>query len=226
MNHSQYHNVLDFEYLTFSKEKLGIEGIFEILDNLSNDIVIKHVNFNYNISAEEVSKPQQMQSLLSGLKQRLMNNKSLTALDLAGNHLFDYSQHPTNEHLTNYVIDFTEMLLQTNITHVDLSQNSIVGFAPYRQLKGLVTLMRKYFIGKGKALACRSSGLNSQAIRTIADGLGSYSTMTYLDINDNYAGLDPSGNHNSEGIETLSILLSQNLHSLSILHIWLCVYYS
>eukprot|EP01035_Chromulina_nebulosa_P019063 gene19063-24885_t len=46
--------------------------------------------------------------------------------------------------------------------------------------------------------------------RAIASGLGTLSTLTYLDISDNFTGLDPYGNPNSEGIAALSTQLSQS----------------
>ena len=49
-------------------------------------------------------------------------------------------------------------------------------------------------------------------------GLGLYSSLTFLDVSDNQIGLDPNGKPNSEGISFLSNVLIQstNLRSLAL----------
>lgn len=200
-----------FEYLDLSNRKMGADAFVSILSDMEDDSVLKHLNLNYNMSIEETNMPHKMRKILRGIERLLLSNKTLTALDLAGNHLFFNSEHPSNEHLSNYVMDITDMLVKSNITHIDLSENEITG-SRGRMLKGISHLMRNYVQKNCKAFKCRFSNLHSQGFSSVSQGLGIYSTLTYLDLSDNLGGIDPVGGKNSEGIEAFAGQLARSLH--------------
>ena len=133
------------------------------------------------------------------------------ALDLGGNCLFHYSPHPFNEHLRNYFQDFTTILVRSKITHIDLSDNSIAGQSG-RELKSLLEFVNKFILTRAQSFVCRSNNLNSQSFKVISNGLGIHSTLTYLDLSDNFGGMDPRRVVNSEGIESICNLLAQSLN--------------
>ncbi len=102
----------------------------------------------------------------------------------------------------------TDALLATKITHIDLSENNMLGFEG-RELKGFLYFIKKYML-KGKAFQCRHSHITSQGLLCLTNCLGGNSTLTYLDISDNMGGLDPQGRHSNEGIEALAKSISQS----------------
>jgi Leucine Rich repeat len=113
--------------------------------------------------------------------------------------------------LSNYLEDYTAVFANSSIRCLNLSNNCIVGQSG-RKLKGLTALVRKFLAPKGEAFVCRLNSLYSPAIQTIADCLGIRSKMTYLDVSDNFAGLDPYGNPNDMGVGILAQQLSQSLY--------------
>lgn len=208
---------ITFEYLDMAKKSLGMEGIYGIFKDLENDNVLKHVNLSYNISPSEVSVPEKVVQFIQAIGIVFRKNKFVIALDLAGNHLFDHSMHPSNEHLCNYVEKLTDALLRTGIKRIDVSDNTITG-PTGRMLKGLGVLMRKFMVQRGEGFSCRFSKLHSQGFQAVSDGLGIFSPIMYLDLSDNYGGIDPTGRPNSEGILALAQQISQcqKLHSLKL----------
>jgi len=190
---------------------MGMDGVISILSDMEEDNVLKHLNLSKNITIEETNIPHKMRKILKGIERLLLSNKTLTALDLACNHLFFNSEHPSNEHLTNYVIDVTDMLVNSTISHIDLSENEITGQAG-RMLKGIGYLMKKYVQRQCRAFKCRFSTLHSKGFSSVSEGLGIYSNLTYLDLSDNFGGLDPVGDKNSEGVKALAGQLARTLN--------------
>jgi Ran GTPase-activating protein (RanGAP) involved in mRNA processing and transport len=208
---SKYEGLEDYEFIDQSGRNLGIDGIFELLTDTEGDKLVKQLNLSYNMSLEDVHNPREVERFFRGLKQRLLKkNQTLTALDLAGNHLFHWFPHPSNEHVKNYVETIYDAVVKSNISHLDLSENNITGNSS-RELKGLSVLMNKYMV-KNKAFTCRFNNINSQGIKTVSQCLGLYSTVTYLDLSDNQGGVDPRGVQNSEGIAFLASTLMLSMH--------------
>jgi hypothetical protein len=104
----------------------------------------------------------------------------------------------------------TDALLATKITHIDLSENNMLGFKG-RELKGFLYFLKKFMI-KGQAFQCRHSQINSQGLICLTHCLGQPSTLTYLDISDNMGGLDPEGRPTNEGITVLAKAIAQSFH--------------
>lgn len=195
------------EYLDVSQRNLGLEGVLDILHDISEDRVIKQVNLSYNILLDDFMDPKRVEYFLGKFKKYVSRNTTLTALDLAGNHLFHFHPHPSNEHTRSYEKELTEALKVTRITHIDLSENNIAGFKG-RELDGFLYFLKNFMINK-KALQLRRSNLNSQGFLTLVHCLGVKSSLTYLDVSDNLGGLDPLGRNSSEGIQVFARLLSQ-----------------
>lgn len=212
MNEGPYEEVNpEFEYLDLSHRGLGPHGILEVLQDITGDQILKQVNFNYNIVPEQFREPSQVEEFIKVFKRIMSKHKTtLTALDLAGNHFFRNHPHPTNEHTKNYQVVLCAALKATKITHIDLSDTNITGHSG-RELMGLTHLMKNYMVN-GKAFQCRMNKINSQGVWAVSNALGAFSTLTFLDISCNLAGLDPSGRHNSEGIAALAMALKQSLH--------------
>ncbi len=196
------------EYLDLSCRNMGKMGVFRILEDIEGDRMIRQLNLSYNISLEEVGVPAEAEGILKKIEKHLRENRHLTALDFAGNHTFHYFPHPENEHTTNYVIALTKVLRKTKISHLDISDNFVTGKAS-RELKGLTYMMEKYMI-HGKAFKCRFNYLNSQGFRCISNCLGIRSTLTYLDVSDNFGGLDPFGNPSRDGADALAQVIPQS----------------
>lgn len=195
------------EYLDLSHRSLGVEGVLDVLLDLSEDKIIKHVNLSYNIALEEFDDPKSVEYFIGKMKKYLSRNKTLTAIDLAGNYLFYHHPHPYNDHKKNYEKELTLALKETSISHIDLSENNMTGFKG-RELDGFLFFMQNYMLKK-KALQVRRTNLNSQGFLSLIHTLGVHSTLTYLDVSDNFGGLDPLGRNSSEGIQVFARALSQ-----------------
>lgn len=181
---------LEFDYdkvysLDFSHQNLGLHNVVNILQDLKSDKVIRKLDVSYNISFEEINRPQLAALLLQTFRDLAKSNRALKSINLAGNNLFRNSCHPLNEHLTNYVEEYGNALLQSKITSVDFSDNSILG-TKRRMLKGLGKLCKSYLNTKGEVFICQYNGLHSQALKSLASALGSASTLTHLDISNNF----------------------------------------
>lgn len=186
-------------------------GMCEILDSMVDDSFLKHLNLTRNITAEEAAKPSAMQKLHAHLRKALKANKSLTAIDLAYNHLFDNTKHPTNEHVHDYMIELTNTLAKSKIVRLDISGNYLCGKGG-REYTGILYLVRNFCCKGGlKALRVRDNRLHSQGCAAVSEGLGVYSKLEELDLSDNFLGLDPTGRFNSEGMMLLSRQISQTL---------------
>ena len=207
--------VTDHEYMNMSRKELGCEGINEILENIKEDTMIKHLNLNENISRLEAEIPELMIGFQKSLRACLKVNKTLTALDLNYNHLFDFVKHPSNEHVHNYLVELTTSLMNSKVRHLDISGNFMCGTGG-REYRGILTLMRKYCVKGGLiTLKVRDNRLHSQGCAAVTEGLGAYSALQELDLRDNFLGLDPSGRFNSEGM----MLMSRQLTTTSSLKI-------
>lgn len=201
----------EFQFLDLSGRGLGYKGILEVLQDLQGDQVLKQVRFNYNIIAEEFRDPKAIEEFIRLFKKVMVKHRStVVAIDLAGNHLFDNHPHPVNEHKKNYQEQLTIALKSSKITYLDLSDNNITGNTG-RELFGLTYMMKNYMVN-GKAFKCRHNKINSQGVWAVSNCLGAFSSLTFLDISCNMAGLDPLGRQNSEGIAALAMALKVSLH--------------
>jgi hypothetical protein len=209
LSEEMYEDVLDNQYLDVSKSGLGIDGCIDVFEDLVQDKMLKQVNLSYNITPEEAYNPRRMEHFYRRMKYYLQKNTTLTALDLAGNALFHYHPHPTNEHVVNYEKQITYVLNATKIKRIDLSSNNMAGFSG-RELDGLKHFLQNYMV-KNEAFSLRSSYLTSQGLRVLTHCLGGYSSMTYLDISDNLAGVDPAGSPDSEGVMHFTKILAQTV---------------
>jgi Ran GTPase-activating protein (RanGAP) involved in mRNA processing and transport len=200
-----------FEYLDLSNKNLHIGGMSGVLADMREDTVIKHINLSYNVNIDETDRPSSVVNFITMLKSNILVNDTLTAMDLAGNHLFLNSEHPINNHKSNYVIDFANLLMESKITHIDLSDNDICG-GQNRMLKGLRYLCKNYVGPHAKALKLRQSNLHSLCFAAVSDALGISSSLTYLDLSDNFGGLNPVGDKSNEGMLALSNQLIKTLN--------------
>lgn len=124
-----YESILyEYEYLDASRKGFGIPGLLQLLEDVSEDTFLKQLDIGYNMTADDVLDNRDIEFFFKKMKFYLSKNKNLTALDMAGNHLFDHFPHPANEHTKNYVIELANILgNNSKITHVDLSENNIAG---------------------------------------------------------------------------------------------------
>jgi hypothetical protein len=157
----------------------NLPNFLNFLRELGNDKTITHLDLSSNLSQREVSSATSMIELFQAFNQTFTRNKRIISLNLANNHLFEYSAHPTNSHVNNYAEDFVDILLKSSIEQIDISGNAITG-PSRRMLKGLSKLMKEYYCKKGKVFICQHSGLHGLAYKSIACGLGPYSTLTHL----------------------------------------------
>ena len=197
-----------FEYLDLSWRHMGVTGIEEILEDVEDDTMLKHLDLSYNITSDESEQPSKMKSLFASITRAFRKNKTLTALDLVGNHLFQNSIHPLNEHLSNYFIDFTDALCKTNIKRIKLCDNNLVGTG--RKNKGLAYFIKHYASKHALGISLCSNSLYSPSFVIISTLFKPNSTLTYLDLSDNKGGLEPTNRGNSEGILALTRQMSQS----------------
>ena len=148
-----------FEYLDLSCRSMGVKGMADILEDVQDDTLLKHLDLSFNMTSDEAEQPSKMKKLFSSISKAFRVNRTLTALDLAGNHMFQNSIHPLNEHLTNYFVDFTNSLCYTNIKRINISDNNIVGTG--RKNKGLAFFIKKYASQKAIGVTLRSNSLYS-----------------------------------------------------------------
>lgn len=124
-----YESILyEYEYLDASRKSFGIAGLLQLLEDVAEDTFLKQLDIGYNMNADDVDDFRDIEFFFKKLKFNLSKNKTLTALDMAGNHLFDHFPHPANQHTKNYVIELANILENNSkITHIDLSENNIAG---------------------------------------------------------------------------------------------------
>lgn len=210
-----YTGINEYEYLNLNGSRkraipMGLEEVIRYLNTITDDKVVKHFDLGNNIGLDDVNVPSKMREFWKSLKETLQFNKSIIAIHLEGNHLFNNSEHPSNEHLTNYVMDFVNAIAGSKILHLDISENSITG-EQGRMLKGLNQLMKRWAT-TALSFKCRMSRLHSQGFCTVSVGLGIQSSIMYLDLSDNFGGLDPNGRKNSEGIQIFCRQLAGTLN--------------
>lgn len=206
-----YEGEKDDEYLDLSHRALGVEGVLDVLRDVAEDVKLRHLNLSGNIDRAELDTPTALERFFKKLRRFLTANQTLTALDLAENSLFVHHPHATNAHNLVYERELCDILLDTAVTHVDVSGNMIAGPSG-RELSGLVYFMQQWGSPRrrGKAFQCRSSGLSSQGLRAAVFLLGEQSSLTYLDLSDNLGGLDPSGNQSSDGVSALAAAITRS----------------
>eukprot|EP01041_Mallomonas_annulata_P006738 gene6738-13646_t len=203
------------EYLDLSKQSIPIEGIITLFDDVAVDDAILHLNISYNLSKDELRDANKVTALFNKIIESLQRNKVLTALDIAGNHLGDATPQLFNNHTLEYISILSKGLATTKITHLDISDNNILGDSG-RIYKPLTNLIRNYVTKKCLYFKCQYNHLHSQAFRIISEAFVNNSNITHLDLSNNIGGLDPFGHENSEGIIILMKMIS-HCHSLRVL---------
>jgi hypothetical protein len=67
-----------FEYLDLSCRSMGVQGISEILDDIEDDTLLKHLDLSFNMTADEAEQPSKMKLLFSSIARAFKKNKTLT----------------------------------------------------------------------------------------------------------------------------------------------------
>jgi len=199
-----------FQYLTLRGRNYGFKGLTRLFIDLADDNILKHVDISENITRKETNDPEKMTAFLKALGRAMKNNTTMTALDLCGNSLFYYTPHPCNEHLIDYLTAFTDALIPSHVSHLDISDNHMVG-ANGRLYSGFRYLMTKLIYPAGVVLKARKNFLHSYCCQIISEGIGTGSNLEELDISDNLIGKDPFGQPASDGISTLCTQLMNTL---------------
>ncbi len=199
------------QYMNMMSRNLGVDGISSVLESMKTDTHLLHLNFARNIDVDEASRPRKMQALHTALRATLKVNKTLTCLDLSYNHLFDFTKHPTNEHVHNYMIELTDSLVKSKVVRLNISGNFLCGKGG-REYTGVLYLVRKYCARGGlRSLIVRDNRLHSQGCAAVSEALGVFSKLEELDLRDNFLGLDPTGRLNAEGMRHMARQFSQSL---------------
>ena len=201
--------------MDLSDQKLMCRGINSILNDLKTDLQLRQVDLSYNIDMEEAFQPKRMAALADNMVHMLKTNKTLTALDLVGNHLGYFGPHPLNEQKRDFVLEIAKALPNSTCVRIDISDNMLTG-KQGAKMTALGHYARHFIKGGGKYFLSRSNLLHSQALVMIASGMGYGSVIEYLDLNDNSVGLDPSGLRNSEGIQRFA-MNAQHTQTLRVL---------
>lgn len=63
-----YDDIEDFEYLDLSQRKLGLKGIITVLEDATEDTMIKRINLCQNVSPDDVKKPSNMTLFFKDMK--------------------------------------------------------------------------------------------------------------------------------------------------------------
>ena len=210
MNHQDRKKYCKSECLDLSDKQLGVDELITSLGRVYRDSPILLVDMSRNLQSIESQKPANMDKLMVCLQRMLDENNNIRALVMAGNHLFEKRPHPSNQHLRDYLLDLAVMLSNSSITEIDISDNCAIGNAG-RQLSGLASLCRQFLLKSGTSLTCRLNSLTSNSLLFVSECLGTYSSMTYLDLSDNFITRDTSGTFNTTGIKELSNRMSQTM---------------
>jgi hypothetical protein len=124
-------------------EALGVTGLETLLaeifeDNTSLDML----DMGYNVSADEAEQPSKMERLMKLLYSVVVQHPKLMKLSLIGNHMFDNSPHPSNQHGGDYFETLVDLLMKSAVKDLDISDNNVIGSSG-RQLSGLGVFTRK-----------------------------------------------------------------------------------
>lgn len=199
-----------FEHMTLRSRQLGFKGLASVIIDLADDNILKHVDLSDNISRQEANIPDKMTKFIATLAKALKKNTTITALDLCSNHLCDFTAHPCNNHIIDYLIAITDALIPSPITHLDISDNLIVG-PNGRMYTGLRHLVKHFLHPQGIVLKARKSNLHAYCFQIISEALGTGSVLEELDLSDNLGGIDPLGKPASDGISRLCVQLMNTL---------------
>ena len=201
-----------YEYLDLSGKGISTDEIKEILDDLVEDTMIRHINLSDNISLSVASDPEVMNSLFDSLVNALEQNEHLVAFDWASNHLGDFGPHPANQHTTEYISVLAKAICKSGIRRVDLSNNMLTGKA-YRKFTGISEFVRACIPYRFEVFRFCGNGINSLGLGLFCGALGLDSRLQELDLSYNQVGKDSYGRYNSEGMSTFCVTLAQT-HSL------------
>lgn len=201
-----------YEYLDLSDKNLPTEEIKDILSDLVEDTMIKHINLSGNIPLKEAADPERMNSLFESLLRAIEQNKCLIAIDWANNHLGDFGPHPANQHTMDYTVVLADAICKSNIRRVDLSGNMLTGKA-FRKLSGVAAFVRATVPYRFEVLRFRNNGINSLGLALFSGALGMESHLQELDLSQNCVGRDAYNRNSCEGIAAVCVNLSQS-HSL------------
>jgi Ran GTPase-activating protein (RanGAP) involved in mRNA processing and transport len=138
----QYDEDTDTLSLNLPGEKLGVAGLEMLMEEVANDdAALNVINISGNINAEEAEQPSKMERVIGLLGKTLKRYSKLKKLNVAGNHLFDNAPHPSNQHITDYLLALTELLMDSTVVDIDLSDNNIIGYSG-RQLSSFGIFIR------------------------------------------------------------------------------------
>jgi hypothetical protein len=193
-----------------SSKKLSIDKLVNELSRIRSNTPLMLLDISYNINIDESQQPSSMDKLMGCLQRMMEENRNITSLLISGNHLFDRTPHPANQHLKDYLKELTVMLSASSITEIDISDNNVIGHTG-NQLSGLAALSRQYIFKKAKSFICRLNRLHSNSLLFVSEGLGTFSSLTYLDLSDNYPERDASGTINMQGMKELCGRISQTM---------------
>lgn len=201
-----------YEYLDLSWKNMSIDEIKEILDDLVEDTMIKHINLSGNIAGDDAANPEVMNSLFDSLVLAIEQNDCLVALDWTSNHLGDFSPHPANHHTKEYITVLARAICKSGIRRIDLSDNMLTGKA-YRKFTGISEFVRACISHKFEVFRFCKNGINSLGLALFSGALGMNSSLQELDLSHNHVGKDAYGRNSSEGMISFCVNLSQT-HSL------------
>lgn len=193
-----------------SNKDLNVDSLVVELSRISSITPLTLLDISNNIKCEESNSPQIMDKLFLEIERLLKENKNITSLLIAGNHLFSRTPHPINQHLRDYLVDLNGLLLSSTVTEIDISDNFVIGYTGH-QLSGLAALCRQFLLKKGVSFTCRMNRLHSSSLLFISESLGCFSSLVYLDLSDNFICRDSSGSVNLEGFRELCHRISQTM---------------
>lgn len=201
-----------YEYLDLSAKRMSTDDIKDVLIDLVDDTMIKHINLSKNITVEDASNPDIMNALFDSLLHAIQQNDCLIAFDWAGNHLGDHGPHPTNQHTVDYIVELARAIRKSNIRRIDLSDNMLTGKA-FRKFTGLSEFVRACIPHKFEVFRFRKNGINSLGLGLFSGALGMSSRLQELDLSYNQVGKDAYGRKSCEGMTAVCVNLAQT-HSL------------
>lgn len=198
----------EYECLDLSRQELTLEGIKLLMLDVAVDTAVLHLNINYNVTLEETRDAKKFTLFVNHFIDHLEKNKTLTALDIAGNYLGLTTPHPKTPHTLEYISMISKSLAKTKITHLNISDNVLLGSAG-QLYKPFSELIKNYVSEHCKVFRCNDNRLHSQAFKLISEALTHKSLLVHLDLSDNIGGVDPTGRPNSEGISALTTMIGQ-----------------
>lgn len=148
--------------------------------------------------------------ILSTLREALPRLPRLHSLDLSRNIVFYAAPHPLNSHDVESLILFSDIISNSTISHLNLSETRIIGNSQ-RQLKAFVYLCKTYLTNNCVSFICRLNHLNSPALTALSQAIHATSTLVELDLSCNCIAADSLGRRSQSAVEDFARALSNNL---------------